>query len=455
MKVSPLEFRYGREAVKKIFSEEERLKYMLEAEALIAEAEGSLGVIPDWASRSIQETVHKNSITIDKVKEIEKETRHDVMAIIRALTDAAGAAGAFVHFGVTSQDINDTATAMQLKDFQEFLVADIASLMKVLESLVKRYADTPMLGRTHGQHASPITFGLKMAVFLSEMGRHLERVREASKRYLVIKVMGPVGTGAFMGNKALDVQEYVARRLGVGWEQAPTQVVVRDRYVEFLQVIAGVATSLEKFTTEVRNLQRPEIDEISEYFETSSQVGSSAMPSKVNPVDSENVSSISRLIRSLVWPELESAVMWHERDLANSAVERFVIPYSCILVDYVLVKTTSIFSSLRVNTDRMKENLARYDFSMSESLVHLLSQEGVPRQEAHEIIRKASIRARENGQSLKEFVSKSSDFSSIAGEKVEKAFMPENFLGVSGQICSNVISHSRELRKSVQEKGGD
>ena len=451
MKVSPLEFRYGREEVKSIFSEESRLHYMLKVEGVIAEAEGKLGIIPAKAAANILAAVDSGKVDLQRVKELELKTRHDVMAIVNALTEKSGDSGAYVHYGATSQDINDTATAMQLRDFIRIMVGDITDLMEVLEKQVKKHRNTVMLGRTHGQHASPITFGLKMSVFLAETARHLERVMETSKRILVIKVMGPVGTGAFLGKDALKVQSLVADNLGLGFDEASTQVVIRDRYVEYLQVIANMAVSLEKFTTEIRNLQRPEIDEISEYFEETGQVGSSAMPSKVNPVDSENVSSLCRFIRALVTPEMESAVMWHERDLANSAVERFVMPYSSILIDYVLTKTAGIFASLKVNSEKMMKNLTGDDFSMSESIVLMLTSEGYPRQDAHEAVRKASIEARKLGKSLREYIHSSGQFSGISGEKIDNAFDPRKFLGVSGEICDNIMKQSAELRKKAEE----
>ncbi|MCL4329284.1 MAG: adenylosuccinate lyase [Candidatus Thermoplasmatota archaeon] len=453
MSVSPLEYRYGREKIKNIFSEKSRLEYMLRVEGVIARFQGELGIIPVEAAQLISKSVTGGRVSLARVKEIEKSTKHDVMAIVNALTEVSGDGGSFVHYGITSQDVNDTATALQLRDFNRYFREDIIDMVITLSSLVARYKDTPMVGRTHGQHASPITFGLKLAVFLAEMIRHLERLDESSRRVLVAKVMGPVGTGASLGTKALQLQKKVADNLSLGIEEAATQVVLRDRYVEFLQVLANIAASLEKFSTEIRNLQRPEIGEVSEHFTEQSQVGSSAMPSKVNPVDSENVSSLARFIRTLVTPELEAAVMWHERDLANSALERFTIPYSCILSDHILDKMNGIFASIMVDDRRMLKNLLDDDFCMSESVVLLLVKNGFGRQQAHEAVRKASVEARKAGSGLKQYILSSSVFSMIPRNDIDVAFDPRGFLGSARIICENVIKMASNVTETARRVG--
>ncbi|QRF76401.1 adenylosuccinate lyase [Thermoplasmatales archaeon] len=450
MPVSPIEYRYGRKEVKSIFTDEARLQYMLKVESALAYGEWKNGLIPEAAYADISSVVSSNRVKLDRVRKFEEETRHDVMAIILALTEQCGPGAPFVHYGVTSNDILDTATALQLKDFYSFLLSDLAKMQAVLVDLVVRHRDTVMVGRTHGQQASPITFGLKMAVYLNEINRHIERVNESKRRVLVGKILGPVGTGASLGEKALEVQDTVMKFLGIHAEEGATQVVDRDRYIEYLQVISNIATSLEKFTTEIRNLQRTEIDEVEEYFDEKRQVGSSSMPSKRNPVDSENVTSLARFIRSLVYPEYEAAVTWHERDLTNSALERFTIPYSSILIDHILNKTASIFSSLKVNSEGMLQTALSNELAMSENIVKLLVTKGMPRQGAHELVRLSSMEAIESGRKVSEVILEKTKI--VAQEDLKRAMRPESFLGVAGEICDLSVEKARKLRDSM---GGD
>ncbi|MCL5668239.1 MAG: adenylosuccinate lyase [Candidatus Thermoplasmatota archaeon] len=448
MPVSPIEYRYGRNEIKSIFTDESRLRYMLRVESALAYGEWKNGLIPEKAYMDISDAVSSGRVKNNRVNEIEKETKHDVMAMIRALTEQCSTGGSYVHYGVTSNDILDTATALQLKDFYSYLLSDLTALQAALMELVIRHRDTVMVGRTHGQQASPITFGLKMSVYLNEVGRHIERAIETRKRVLVGKILGPVGTGAALGEKALQVQESVMEFLGIGAEDGATQVVDRDRYIEYLQLISNIATSLEKFTTEVRNLQRTEIDEVSEYFNTNSQVGSSSMPSKRNPIESENVCSLARFIRSLVSPEYEAAVTWHERDLTNSALERFTIPYSSVLIDHILVKTTNIFSRLSVNSERMRTTALSNELAMSENVVKLLVTSGMPRQEAHELVRLSAMESLATGKKLSETISGKTEL--LTPDELRNAMRPELFTGVAGAICDRSVRSAKEIRKSLE-----
>jgi adenylosuccinate lyase len=448
MPVSPIEYRYGRKEIKSIFTDESRLRYMLRVEGALAYGEWKNGLIPEKAYRDISDAVSSGRVNISRVNEIEKETKHDVMAMIRALTEQCGTGGAYVHYGVTSNDILDTATALQLKDFYSYLLSDLIALQSALMELVVRYRDSVMVGRTHGQQASPITFGLKMSVYLNEVGRHIERAIETRKRVLVGKILGPVGTGAALGEKALQVQESVMEFLEIGAEDGATQVVDRDRYIEYLQLISNIATSLEKFATEIRNLQRTEIDEVSEYFDSKNQVGSSSMPSKRNPVESENVCSLARFIRSMVYPEYEAAVTWHERDLTNSALERFTIPYSSVLIDYILVKTTNIFSKLSVNSERMRSTALSNELAMSENIVKLLVARGMPRQEAHELVRLSAMESLATRKKLSETILGKTEI--LAPDELRNAMKPELFIGAAGAICDRSVRSAKEIRKSLE-----
>ena len=442
MSISPIEYRYGRDAVKSIFSEESKLRHMLKVEKFLAQAESEHNLIPREAYIDIVNVVDSNAVKVQRVREIEAEIKHDIMAMVKALTEKCHEGASYVHFGVTSNDIIDTATALQIQEFYAYLQDDLSRIQNAMSSLVRKHKDSVMLGRTHGQHASPITFGLKMAVYLSEMNRHVIRVKETRKRILAGKIMGPVGTGAALGDAALEIQDRVMELLGLAPESASSQVVNRDRYIEFLSVINGIVTSLEKVATEIRNLQRPEIGEVSEFFDMEKQVGSSSMPSKVNPINSENVCSISRLVRSFIIPEYEGAVTWHERDLTNSAAERFIIPYVCILSDHAMVKMAEILETLLVFPERMLQNLMDDDFVLSERLVSEMTRAGVPRQEAHELVREAAMRAHATHSSLLKTL-KDGGYLKRLPRGVEKGLAdPRTFTGSASRICERVLEET-------------
>lgn len=450
MGISPLDYRYGRDEVKDIFSEDMKLNYMLLVERAIAQAESELGIIPPEGFEEIADAVDSGNVSLSRVKEIEAEIRHDTMAVVKALTEKCKNGGAYVHFGVTSSDIVDTSTALQLRDFYKILVKDLIEMQETLSNLVSEHKSTSMLGRTHGQWGSPITFGLKIAVFLTEINRHISRLVDARSRILVGKILGPVGTGASIGPKAIEVQSRTMEILDLYPEDGATQIVNRDRYVEYLSIVNGIATSLEKFGTEVRNLQRPEIGEVAEFFDSSKQVGSSAMPSKRNPISSENVCSLSRLVRSMIIPEYEAAVTWHERDLTNSALERFTVPYSSILIDYTLRRMESVFRNLFVNSKRMNENLNRDQTVMSESVVSALTRKGMPRQDAHELVRTASMQSYEKNQTLQKSLIELGAMKFMDEDTLDGALKPSNFLGVSVEICNSVLEATGKLRKDCE-----
>ena len=439
----PIDFRYGRPEMKAIFEEETRLQRLLDVEAALARAEATAGLIPAAAAKAITSHATTKEVTVDRVTDLERETRHDVMAVVLALTDACGKdAGRYVHFGATSNDILDTATALQLRDAIHILDGDLASLAAVLGDLAARHKRTIMLGRTHGQAAVPITFGLKMAVFAAEVARHRERLVEASKRILVGKMSGAVGTGAAFGPQALAIQLAVMDDLGLEVEEAATQVVGRDRYAEFLAICANVASSLEKFTTEVRNLQRTEIGEAAEAFDETRQVGSSTMAQKENPIHAENVTSLARIVRSLVIPAYENVTLWHERDLTNSAAERILLPHACVLLDDMLAKTADIFRTLRVYPDRMLANLeATQGQVMAESVMIALTRKGMGRQEAHGLVREAAQKARAEGRHLLDVLRGHPDVKRhLSDAELEHAMRYDAYLGESDRIVESVAA---------------
>jgi len=384
----PLEFRYGREEVRSIFSRSARLRRALRVEAALALSEAEAGLIPTEDAEAIDRAATLDSVHLARVDEIERATRHDVMAITRALAEAAGPAGRWVHFGATSADITDTALALELKECVAVLDDDLVRLGGALAGLAKKHRATPTVGRTHGQHGVPLSFGYKMAVAAAEVGRHRQRLHELQHRLLVGKLSGAVGTGASFGDKAAEVEEGALRRLELTPDEAPTQIVGRDRLAELTNFLALVAATAERLATEVRNLQRTEIAEVAEPFDEASQVGSSTMAQKRNPMQSENVTSLARLIRAFATPPLENMVQWHERDLSNSANERIVIPHAIVLTDDILGKLSTVFAGLEVDPGRMAEAVAQGGgMAMTENLMLALTAKGLARGEAHELLR--------------------------------------------------------------------
>jgi adenylosuccinate lyase len=384
----PLEFRYGRDAVRQLFSRSARLERALRVEAALALAEAELGMIPGDAAAAIDAAANLAHVPVDRVDALERTLRHDVMAITRALAEAAGPAGRWVHFGATSADITDTALALELKDSVAILRTDLTDLARALTALARTHRATPEVGRTHGQHGVPISFGYKAAVAAAEVARHRDRLDELLPRLAVGKMAGAVGTGAGFGAHAVEVEASVMRRLGLAADEAPTQIVGRDRIAELTNLLALVASTAERLATEVRNLQRSEIGEVAEPFDEAHQVGSSTMAQKRNPMVSENVTSLARLVRAFALPPLENMVQWHERDLANSANERIVLPHAIVLTDDLLTKLTEVFAGLTVNTERMAAELARSGGgAMTENLMLALTAKGLARSEAHELLR--------------------------------------------------------------------
>ncbi len=395
--VCPLDFRYGRVRMKEIFNEESRLKHLLKVEAALARAHASLGNIPKKDAKMISEKATLQFVTLEKVKTIELDTKHDLMAVVRALTKECGKAGDHVHLGATSYDIVDTGVALQIKAAIVELELGLSEVIRNLSALANKHTNTIMLGRTHGQAAVPITFGLKLSVFAMEFFRHLERLNEIKSRICVGKFSGAVGTGAALGKQALEIQKLVMDDLGLGTELAATQIVNRDRHVEFIGVLCNIATSIEKFATEIRNLQRTEILEVAEAFDVKKQVGSSTMAHKRNPITSENLSGLARVVRSFIIPTYENAIQWHERDLANSSSERFIIPHVCILVDDMLFKLGDLIKNLQVFPKQMRENLEHAGSEiMAEAVMQALVKKGIPRDESYSLVKSAVVIAKKS-----------------------------------------------------------
>ncbi|HNQ46217.1 MAG TPA: adenylosuccinate lyase [Syntrophorhabdus sp.] len=383
--------RYTLKRMADVWSDENRFRKWLEIEVLICEAYGSLSEIPPEDLKSIKE---KANFNIDRINEIEKRTKHDVVAFIESVAEFVGPSSKYIHMGATSSDILDTSFACLLKEASEILIADIENFMTVLREKAFEHKLTPMIGRTHGIHAEPITFGLKMAHFYDEMRRNLERMKAAKERVSHGKISGAVGTFAHLQPS---IEEYVCKNLGLKPAPISTQIVPRDYHAEFFTTLAIVASSVEKMSLEVRNLQRTEVGEVEEFF-AKGQTGSSAMPHKRNPVASENLCGLARLLRGYALSALENIPLWHERDISHSSVERVIAPDATILLDYMLERVKNMYKNLMVYPDRMEKNLSMSQgLHHSESILLSLIKKGLTRQEAYKLTQSVAMKCYDHG----------------------------------------------------------
>jgi len=410
---------------------------------------GEVGNIPRKDAENIVRAASVKQVKLSRVKEIEREIKHDVMALVRALAEACGPSGAYVHLGATSSDILDTAMALQLRDALDLIEKRLDALEEVLVEKTKKYKETIMIGRTHGQHALPITLGFKFAVWMRENARHIKRLSECRKRALVGKMSGAVGTQAGLGPHAIRIQQLVMERLGIKPAEISTQIVQRDRYAELLCVLAIIASTLDKMAAEIRELQRPEIGEVSEPFERERQVGSSTMPHKRNPITCERISGLAKVMRSLVGPALENIPTWHERDLTQSSAERFIIPEACILIDYMLVLMTNVLRDLWVDEEKMSKNLElTQGRTMSEAVMMALTRKGMDRQEAHELVRQLAIKSEVQKQPIRDILLRNDSVQRMLSEKeVDEALDPRNYLGTAIEQVDLVVQKTKRERK--------
>lgn len=446
MAFCPLDYRYGSQKFKQIWSELGRHERQLEVERALIWAHKEMGKVSETDYAVVEKIAKPEIVTKERVSEIEAETRHDIMALTKAMAEAAGDAGWCIHLGATSNDIVDTAVALQLRDSIVLLREKLCHLMDVTATLAERERNTVMLGRTHGQAAVPITFGLKVAVWLDEMRRQLIRIDEATHRIAVGKFLGAVGTGAAQGDNARELQRLILTHLGLGVPLATTQVVGRDRYIEYVSWLSNVACTCEKILQEVRNLQRSEIAEAGEGFDVKKQVGSSTMAHKKNPIKSENASGLARIVRSFIIPTYENSLLWHERDLANSSSERFTLSHASTLCEDVMSKTADVLTNLWVDSRKMIENITNQKgLVMAEKVMIELVSHGIGRDEAHEIMRAASFEAIANDEELIDICSRTPAISAaFDAEELEIMFDPANHIGVSGEIVDEAVMLARE-----------
>lgn len=383
--------KYTRAEMGRIWSDENKFRCWLRVEIAVAEAWAETGRIPAEALTAIRGA----TFDLDRIEAIEAETQHDVIAFLRNLHETVGPDARWIHLGLTSSDVIDTALALQLVESADLLLGDVDDLREVIGALAREHRATPMMGRTHNVHAEPITFGYKLAVWYGELGRHRERLMRVRDEIAVAKIGGAVGTHA---NVPPEIEERVAAALSLQPEPAATQVVQRDRHANYVLQLALLASSLDKFATELRNLQHTEILEVEEPFGQGQQ-GSSAMPHKRNPILNERVSGLARVVRGYAVPALENVVLWHERDISNSSVERVVLPDCSILVDYMLATMQRIIGGMRVRADRMGENLASsHGLFFSEKVLTALVEAGVSRPEAYALVQRDAMRSWDTGE---------------------------------------------------------
>ena len=382
--------RYARETMTAIWSPETKYRIWFEIEAHAADAMAELGVIPKEAARVIWEKGRTAKFDPERIDEIEREVKHDVIAFLTHLAEFVGPEARFVHQGMTSSDVLDTTLAVQLSRASDILIADVDGLLAALKRRAIEHKLTPTIGRSHGIHAEPTTFGVKLAGFYAEFSRARARLLAAKSEIATAAISGAVGTFA---NVSPAVEAHVARKLGLAIEPVSTQIIPRDRHAMFFATLGVIASSLERFATEIRHLQRTEVGEAEEYF-APTQKGSSAMPHKRNPVLSENLAGLSRMVRAYVTPALENVALWHERDISHSSVERYIAPDATITLDFALARATNLIERLVVYPERMRANLDRTGGIVHSGRVLLaLTQKGMAREDAYRLVQENAMRS--------------------------------------------------------------
>ncbi len=390
--------RYNRPNIEKIWTLENKFKIWTEIEILIAEKLSDIGVIPKIAAKEIR---NKSKFKVLEINELEKKTKHDFNAYIDNVSKYIGKQSKYFHHGVTSSDIIDTGFSIQLKQTAEIISKELKVLLKNLKSKSLKYKNTTMIGRSHGVHAEPITFGLKLGSFYNEFKRNLKRLELAIEEISVCSISGPVGTYDSIDPR---VEKYVASKLNLKSEDISTQIIPRDRHAFFFSILGIIASSIERFAVEIRHLQRTELLEVEEKFNPN-QKGSSAMPHKRNPVLSENLTGLARYIRSVVTPSMENIVLWHERDISHSSVERIMAPDVTIALDFSLSRLNEIVTTMKVYPENMKKNLNLLGgLHNSQKFLLKLTQKGLSRQEAYSVIQKIAMKAWNNNDSFQHFL---------------------------------------------------
>ncbi|WP_448578485.1 adenylosuccinate lyase [Thermosphaera sp.] len=388
--------RYTRPEMGRIWSDEHRFSIWLRIEILACEALHALGEIP---AADLEQIRNRAAFDVRRIQEIEKETNHDVIAFLTNVAEHVGPSSRFIHKGLTSSDILDTALAVQMVTAADILIADAKAVQRAAARLARRYKYTPMIGRTHGIHAEPITFGLKMALMYAEFGRAVERLQRAREIVRVGKLSGAVGTHAHLDPR---VERYVCRKLGLRPAAVSTQIVQRDRHAEYVATLALVGTSVERWAQEFRHLQRTEVREVEEFF-GKGQKGSSAMPHKRNPIIGERLCGMARLLRGYAVTAMENVALWHERDISHSSAERVILPDATIALDYMLVKLEALVRTLQVYPERMRANLELTGGLIhSQQLLLRLTEKGFTREDAYRLVQRHAMEAWKGGATFRE-----------------------------------------------------
>lgn len=409
--------RYTYPEMGRIWTEENEFRSILKVEIHAAEIMGELGQIPKEAVPVIQQ---KADFSMKRLREIEQETHHDILAFLQAVAENVGEESKYIHMGLTSTDVKDTALGSMMKEACDIIIADLEAFREVLKRRAAEHKHTVMIGRTHGIHAEPITLGLKFALWLDEVERNLERIKRAKETVAVGKISGAVGTYANVDPR---VEAYICEKLGIVPSKLATQVLQRDRHAELMTTLAIIASSLDKFATEVRNLQRTDIREVEEYFHPG-QKGSSAMPHKRNPITCERVAGLARVVRGNAMAALENVALWHERDITHSSVERVILPDSFCLVDYMLRKFTNIVDKLLVYPDAMKANMEKTGgLVFSQRLLLALVDKGVVRETAYRWVQRNAMARWMEGADFKTNVIHDEDIKQyLTAEDIEACF---------------------------------
>jgi adenylosuccinate lyase len=401
----------------RIWSEENRFRTWLKVELAATETLAEAGIVPRAAAKAIH---IKADFKLERINEIEAEVRHDVIAFTTAVAEFVGPESRWFHYGLTSNDVVDTSQSLLIKNASEIIAADLQKLSDVLKQRAWEFKDTPMIGRTHGIHAEPITFGFKLANWYSEVQRDIARFARAAENMRVGKFSGAVGTFAHLSP---ELEEKMCARLGLQAAAISSQVIQRDRHADYLATLAVIACTLDKIATEIRHLQRTEVREVEEYF-SEKQKGSSAMPHKRNPVTSEQISGLARVVRSNAQAGFENVALWHERDISHSSVERVILPDSTTLVDYMLQKTTNLLSTMFVYPERMKLNLeSTGGLVFSGQLLLELVESGISREDAYRLVQGHAMRAWKEGRNFRELVMADDSITGrVPGKTIQRAF---------------------------------